>query len=466
MPMIVDPSAPLIEIPARVTSPDGYLAAIVDETWAGVALAYDADTPPSARNLALNPSVEVDLASTLAYAGASRERITTDARYGTACIRHTSTGATSGSQYLCSAVAAGTEIRVSAWVKVPGTGTTIFFAFRDATTTHGTATAGTPVGTGWVRMTATYTVPAGKTVDRIAVAYTGASGTQWLSDGMMIETGVAEPSDYVDGSQPGCVWEGAAHASPSFRISALPNAVDVRKVRITRQDPGGGTPVPVRSADPAWAIGGAGTAYDHEAPLGVAVVYTATPIYADGTTGPSSSLAVTVPAPTSQSRDVWIKSVDEPGLSALVTVRSWPDLTWGAQIDSAAVQGSAYPATSQDVYTAAGSSIVIDAEGSQIDALQRLLTTPGVRLIQTRPDYHRPDQYVLLSDVRQVMDSIPTQSRGYEAALTQVARPDTAGQPMRLPAWSYDLLAERFATSDAAVGSFSTWASLSTDGVT
>ncbi|WP_326764349.1 hypothetical protein OG978_06945 [Streptomyces sp. NBC_01591] len=129
------------------------------------------------------------------------------------------------------------------------------------------------------------------------------------------------------------------------------------------------------------------------------------------------------------------------------------------------MEGSAYPVASQDVYAAAESSIVIDAEGSQIEALERLLVTPGVRLIQTRPDYHRPDQYVLLNDVQQVMDSIPTQSRSYQAALTQVDRPDTAGQPMRIPGWSWDILAERFATWDSVAASYSSWASLSTNGI-
>ncbi|MFJ8755688.1 hypothetical protein [Streptomyces cyaneofuscatus] len=248
--------------------------------------------------------------------------------------------------------------------------------------------------------------------------------------------------------------------------AATPGAADIRRVRIVRQDPGGRPAVPVRSADPAWAIGGVGTAYDDEAPLGVAVVYTATAVYANGSTGPTSALAVTVPAPPSGPRDVWIKSLDDPGMSVQATVTSWPDLTWEARIDSAAVQGSAYPVTSQDVYAAAGSTITIDAEGEQIEALLQLLVTPGVRLIQTRPDYHRPDQYVLLSDVQQAMDSTPTEARSYQATVMQVGRPGTAGQPMRMPGWSYDRLAGRFATSDAAVSSYSSWASLSTDGVT
>ncbi|MFE4691272.1 hypothetical protein ACFRH6_14580 [Streptomyces sp. NPDC056749] len=250
----------------------------------------------------------------------------------------------------------------------------------------------------------------------------------------------------------------------SYDATDGPSPDTIRRVRIVRQDPGAREAVPVRSADPAWALDGVGTAYDHEAPLGVAVVYTATPLYADGTAGEPSALAVTVPAPPPGPRDVWVKSLDEPGLSAQVTVTSWPELSWAARIDSAAVQGSAFPVTSQDVYAAPASTITIDAEGDQIEVLQQLLITPGVRLLQTRPDYHRPDQFVLLSDVQQAMDSTPTEPRTYQAALAPVGRPATAGQPMRMPGWSYDELARRFATSNAAVASYSTWASLSTDG--
>jgi len=244
----------------------------------------------------------------------------------------------------------------------------------------------------------------------------------------------------------------------------LADVADVRQVRIVRQDPGAAAPVPVRSADPAWAIEGAGSAYDHEAPLGVAVVYTATPIYADGSTGPASSLAVTVDAPPVGPGDVWIKNLDTPGLSQRVTVTQWPQLTWAARIDSAAVAGSPYPVASQDVYGAPTSNITLDAENTQIEAVQTLLATPGVLLIQTRPDYHRPDQYVLVGDVQQQVASVPTGSRTYTADLTQVGRPDTAGQPLRMPGWSWDELASRFASWDAVAASYSSWASLAVNG--
>ncbi|MGW7473654.1 hypothetical protein ACWGIT_18925 [Streptomyces cyaneofuscatus] len=471
MPMIVDPGAPLVEPPARVTSPDGYLAAVVDELWAGVVLAYNADTPPSARNLALNPSIEVDLSNTAQYAGSTRERITTDSRYGAACVKHTATSGTSGLQYLCEAIPAGTPIRVSAWVKVPGTGSNIFFSFRDSTTTHGTATAGTPSVTGqWVRMTATYTVPAGKTVDRIAVAYTAPSGTVWYSDAMMIETGTGGPSEYVDGSLPGGQWEGAAHASPSVRVTALPNTANVRQVRIVRQDPGAREPVPVRSADPAWALGGVGTAYDHEAPLGVAVIYTATPVYADGTTGPTSSLAVTVPAPVpGEVRDVWLKGLDNPSLSLRAVIVGRPEAQAAGRQDVADVPGSPYRVVAYDEHAAEAYTLTIDVPPGAVEQVRKLLRS-GVLLLQTRPGYVTlPDAFHVPADITGPISTGRLGSSGgyqFSWAVEPVARPDTGGAPLRIPGWSWDHVATQFATWDALPAAFTSWASLSTNGVT
>lgn len=260
------------------------------------------------------------------------------------------------------------------------------------------------------------------------------------------------------------VWAGVLLGYDADTTSApLADVAQVRQVRIERQDPGATSPVPVRSADPAWAIEGVGAAYDHEAPLGVAVVYTATPVYADGSTGPSSSLAVTVPEPAPPA-DVWIKSLDEPGLSARVTVTSWPELQWTSRIDSADVAGSPYQATSQDVYASAGSTITMDADGDQIEALRTLLTTPGVRLIQTRTANRRPDQFVLFANPTEAVDANPDGARTFSATVQQVQRPDTAVQPLRIPGWSYDMLAAQYATYDAVAATFSSYLQLATNG--
>lgn len=468
MPMIVDLSAPQITPPATIVSPDGWLEAVVDERWAGVVLAYNADTAPAARNRVLNPSAEVNLNDTALYSSGTRARITSDARYGAASIQHT-TGSGStfcGTQYTIEAAPAGTVLRASAWVKVPGTGTTCFFAFRSASATLGTVSVGTPTANQWVRVTATYTVPVGQTCTSVAIAYNAPTSVVWSSDAMMVETEVSAPSDYVDGSLPGCAWEGAPHASPSVRVTAVANAKNIRKVRIVRQDPGAAAPVPVRSADPAWAIEGVGQAYDHEAPLGVAVVYTATPQYADGSWGPSTSLGLVVPAPRpAETKDLWLKSLDEPGLSMRVMLGPPEGTTSDGRQDTATRSGSPYTAVAYDTAAAPSEQVSVDVLAEDIAQFRELIRS-GILLAQVRPGYQTPDRYFVPDQVSEKPTGKLGSTGGYTVTftITPIERPDTAGQPMYVPGWSYDRVVTTFATYDAVAASYSSYTALSTNG--
>ena len=184
-------------------------------------LAYGA-APILARNYAFNPSAELGLTDISAYNSSALARVTSDGQSGTASVQITNGSGTTfgGAQYAITPQPAGTTITASAWVKVPGTGTTVFFAFRSASSTLGTASAGTPAAGQWTRVSVQYTVPAGQTCTQVAVAYNSAPGVVWQADAMMAETGVSSPSDYVDGSLPGCTWEGTPHDSPSRRLGA------------------------------------------------------------------------------------------------------------------------------------------------------------------------------------------------------------------------------------------------------
>ncbi|MCC9154912.1 hypothetical protein LZP81_30765 [Streptomyces parvulus] len=465
MPLIVDPSVPQVTPPAIITSPDGWLSAVVDEPWAGVLLGYNADTPPSARNLALNPSFTSNIANVGSFgANVTRTWSATGGNTGPGCLRVLHTGTTiAGGSFTIAPVTSGT-VQVALWVKLPASGIVRGnLAWRSGTTSLRTQ-ALTPATSGqWAKISGSHTLTAGQTCDNIGISFEPtAAGTEWFVDALMVEA-ADEPHPYVDGHQPGCQWEGTPDASTSVRITAAPDVADIRKVRITRQDPGAPAPVPVRSADPAWAIEGVGPAYDHEPPLGVTVIYTATPLYADGSAGPSSSLAVTMPEP-GRPADVWIKSLDDPGLSARVTVISWPQLQWASRIDQGDIAGSPYPATSQDVYAAAASEITIDADGDEIEKLRKLLVTPGVRLIQTRPAAHRPDQFVLFANPGEAVDADPDGSRTFTAAVQEVGRPSTAAQPLRIPGWSYDALAAAYGTYDAVSATFPSYQQLATNG--
>lgn len=262
-------------------------------------------------------------------------------------------------------------------------------------------------------------------------------------------------------------WAGVT-LSIDYTAGDVPHdrAVDVRKVRIQRHQPGG-VIVPVRSGDLAWAVEGVGAAYDHEAPLGVAISYTATPLYDDGTWGPSSSLGVVVPAPAVGAiRDLWIKSLDEPGLSQLVHITTWSGRESPGRQDTANRSGSPYATTTFDTHGAAATTAVVDVAPGQIESVRKLLDS-GVLLAQVRPGYQWPDAFFVPGDWSETPTGKLGSTGGYAVGftITPVERPDTEGQPMRAPGWSYDTLAEQFATYDAVGASFSTYASLSTNGL-
>lgn len=279
-------------------------------------------------------------------------------------------------------------------------------------------------------------------------------------------TRVASPDGWlaaiVDGQ-----WAGVALSVDYTAGVPLPDAEQVLQVRLVRQDPAAAEPVPVRSGDAAWAIEGVGTAYDHEAPLGVPVIYTATPIYLDGTTGPTSSLSVTVPAPEAfADRDLWVKSIDEPGLSARVMLVDWQSPTSAGRTDATDIAGSPYRAVAFDAHGAETVQVVVDVPPEAVEQMRALLRS-GVLLAQVRPGYLTADAFHVPTDIT---GPTPTgrlgSSEGYRFGWTiePIGRPATAGQPLMLPGWSYDRVAAQFATYDAVAASYSSYASLSTNG--
>ncbi|AZM53341.1 hypothetical protein DMA15_12720 [Streptomyces sp. WAC 01529] len=264
-------------------------------------------------------------------------------------------------------------------------------------------------------------------------------------------------------------WAGVVLSVNYTAGTALDDAVDVRRVRIVRQDPGAAAPVPVRSADAAYAIEGVGTAYDHEAPLGVPVIYTATAVYEDGSTGPSSSLSVTVPAPEpGDDNDLWLKSLDEPSLSLRCMLVDWPGPSSAGRQDAVEVSGSPWRTLAYDEHGAEVAQVTIDVPPERVDQVRALLRS-GVLLAQVRPGYLTRDAFCVPADIS---GPTPTgklgSSEGYRFGFTiePLERPATAGQSMRLPSWSWDKVAAQFASWDAVAASYSSWASLSTNGVT
>lgn len=246
----------------------------------------------------------------------------------------------------------------------------------------------------------------------------------------------------------------------------LDDVADVLKVRITRADPGTDAPVPVRSADLAWAVEGVGAAYDHEAPLGVAVVYTATPQYADGAWGETTALGLTVPAPSAgQHRDLWIKSLDLPGLSLRAMIVDPQGTSSAGRQETASRSGSPYTAVAYDTAAAPARQVTLDIPPEQVPQMRELLRS-GVLLAQVRPGYLWPDQYFVPNDVGEKPSGRLGSSNGFQFTfdVVPVERPATEGQPMRAPGWSYGILAAQVVTYDAVAAGYGSYLELATNG--
>ncbi|MFF9124352.1 phage distal tail protein [Streptomyces sp. NPDC014889] len=205
------------------------------------------------RNLALNPSVAGSLSNTQNYGAASRI-LASEGYYGNSSVQHTSTGtSTAGTTWsITPQTGAGTVITASCWVKLPTSGfSEASLTWRSGTTVLATASVSAPTSGQWERISATYTLQAGETCDRVGVgALPTATGLVWLADGLMAETGPVL-HDYVDGDQPGCVWESTANASPSHRLATAGRAYGSAGTsgRVTAYNAGGSPAYPVLRLD-------------------------------------------------------------------------------------------------------------------------------------------------------------------------------------------------------------------------
>ncbi|WP_247223629.1 hypothetical protein [Streptomyces scabiei] len=197
----------------------------------------------------------------------------------------------------------------------------------------------------------------------------------------------------------------------------------------------------------------------------MAVAYTATPLYADGTWGPSTSLAVTVPAPAvAQTKDLWIKSLETPGLSMRVMLMPAQGTTSAARMDSAPRSGSPYTAVAYDTAGAPSESVSVDVLAADIVQFRQLIRS-GVLLAQVRPGYQIPTG----TSCRRRGREAHRQARGDRRLHRHVRHhADRAARHRRpadgRPGWSYDAVEAAFATYDAVTASYATYAALATNG--
>ncbi|MDX2802373.1 hypothetical protein PV365_43395, partial [Streptomyces scabiei] len=174
-----------------------------------------------------------------------------------------------------------------------------------------------------------------------------------------------------------------------------------------------------------------------------------------------------VPAPAvAETKDLWVKSLEEPGLSMRVMLMAAQGTTSAGRMDTAVRSGSPYTAVAYDTAAAPSETVSVDVLAEDIAAFRRLIRS-GVLLAQVRPGYQVPDRFFVPGDVAEKPTGRLGSTGGYTVTfdIVPIERPDTSGQPMAAPGWSYDLLAAQFGTYDAVTASYATYAALATNGV-
>lgn len=185
---------------------------------------YSVIRPRAATNLITNPSFETNTTGWTA-AGGTIGRVDARARYGAYSLNVTPTAGVNDGAYYTIALAAASQyvftIRVFATeVGVP----LVAYVYNVTTGLSVASTAFNGTGT-WQEISVT-AVTVGSNNYRLYVAKNGSASTaNWYLDGAQLETTAG--STYIDGDIPGCMWNGARHASTSVRSGASRNGGDV-----------------------------------------------------------------------------------------------------------------------------------------------------------------------------------------------------------------------------------------------
>lgn len=229
-----------------------------------------------------------------------------------------------------------------------------------------------------------------------------------------------------------------AFASVLIRVdfTAMSGTSAVDHITVTRGD--GAT---VRSVDGQFAPLGVGFGMDHEIPLGESVTYTAVGVRPDGTTVTSSGVTVQLPGPSGG----WVKSLRDPALSQLLTVRSggYPQWKRTAPTSVAYPIGARFPSVGQDTRKArTGDMQVLTFTQAQDDALDALLSETDTYLFQpdraAKATGGRRDFYAVVQDSSQGSARDIDAFRVWTLSLVEVDRPDTDGWNVVIPGHTLD----------------------------
>lgn len=234
-----------------------------------------------------------------------------------------------------------------------------------------------------------------------------------------------------------------------------------RRVRFERTDG-----ARVRSGDDAMAPGGIAVAYDAEAPLGGAVSWVATPIFADGSEGDASAAAAVALAPVPPSTAV-LKPVSEPGLAVSVSVMGAEEAGRSLRSNLVYAVGSGFPTVAWDVPSGWAGRITFrtDSESGYYALVDAL--AGGAVLLQTSSCSGIPSAMFVVAQgalaaarMAGAETGFGWEKRAWVVDFVEVDRPATVDAPLLLPSLSWEDVAQDYASWDALAGSVPSWVAL------
>ncbi len=421
------------------TSSDGILTATTDPTTASIKLTVDftgyaGGIPAPTVNLIPNPSDEAVVGMS-AEANTSVARSTAQKYIGAAstaltCTTAGTVAANCGAGTAGIPVSPGITYTVSVYVRAGTTGriATVLIDWYNAAGGYVSSSVGTGSAdsTTWGRRTATGACPATGAFATTKVTFNSAALAEiHYVDARQLEATSAATA-YCDGAQAGCYWTGAADASVSRRPAYT-------QLTVRRAD---GTIV--RGLDNAVAPGGIGKGYDHEAPLGSAVVYSASLSNGYGTLS-SLTASATITAP---SGSIWLKHLRTPAISVSAVVRDLPTIENDIPTGILSVLGARFPAAQGDAEKGdTGTISILTDTAAKRQALSALLTAGGAGpyLMQMPSAWDEPDRYVMILNRSRARLTRPGADpyRITSLPFVQVARPATTGSTVTIPGKSY-----------------------------
>jgi len=183
--------------------------------------------PAEATNLVGNPSGEVDTTGWTGVGTTNVTRIATHSYYGIACIQITTGGtSTDNGNYTYTTSTGGTYTFSCVYrgktILDDGKSMDVRLRINYDDASNDVSTTRVTLSTTWTNLSITLAADGGKNVEAIQLTYrdlTAGAARTILTDGVQLEN-TTYKTTYLDGDQPGCVWNGERHNSTSTR-SAL-----------------------------------------------------------------------------------------------------------------------------------------------------------------------------------------------------------------------------------------------------